>query len=62
MIDFGATNPYKKFDEAQQQFIDDVVLYISKRYKGPLHLWKYLVTKVGLTLMPHVLHFLKILL
>jgi hypothetical protein len=38
------------------------VLYISKRYKGPLHLWKYLVTKVGLTLMPHVLHFLKILL
>jgi len=62
MINFGATNLYKKFDEAQQQFIEDLVLYTSKRYKGPFHLWKYLVTKVDFTLVPHVLSFFLVLL
>jgi len=30
---FGASNPYKKFDEAQQQIFEDLVLYICKGYK-----------------------------
>jgi hypothetical protein len=30
---FGATNPYKKIDEHQQQFLEDLVLYICKGYK-----------------------------
>jgi hypothetical protein len=36
---FGATNPYKKIDEQQQQFIEDLVLYICKGYK-PLSTWE----------------------
>jgi hypothetical protein len=31
MTYFGATNPYKKFDESQQQFLENLVMYI---YKG----------------------------
>jgi hypothetical protein len=30
---FSAINPYKKFDEAQHQFFEDLVLYIFKGYK-----------------------------
>ncbi len=30
---FGATNPYKKIDERQQQSLEDLVLYICKGYK-----------------------------
>jgi len=30
---FGATNPYKKFDEAQQQFLEDLILYTYEGYK-----------------------------
>jgi hypothetical protein len=30
---FGATNLYKKFDEAQQQFLENLVLYPCKGYK-----------------------------
>jgi hypothetical protein len=30
---FGSTNPYKNVDEAQQKFIEDLVLYICKGYK-----------------------------
>ncbi len=30
---FGAINLYKKFDEHQQQFIEDLVIYTYKVYK-----------------------------
>jgi hypothetical protein len=30
---FGVTSPYKKSDEAQQQFLEDLVLYTCKGYK-----------------------------
>jgi hypothetical protein len=29
---FGSTNPFKKINEAQQMFIEDLVLYICKVY------------------------------
>jgi len=31
---FGATNPYKKFNEAQQHFLENFVLYICKGYNA----------------------------
>jgi hypothetical protein len=31
-IYFGSTNPFKKINEAQQMFIEDLVLYICKVY------------------------------
>jgi hypothetical protein len=30
---FGSTNMYKNVNEAQQRFIEDLVLYIYKGYK-----------------------------
>jgi hypothetical protein len=48
---FRAINPYKNYDEAQQQFLEDLMMYICKRYKAFFHLSKYLVVKVGLTIM-----------
>jgi hypothetical protein len=30
---FGSKNPYKHGDEAQQLFLEDLVLYICKKYK-----------------------------
>jgi hypothetical protein len=32
IIYFGSINPYKKIDEAQQMFSEDIVLYICKAY------------------------------
>jgi hypothetical protein len=31
-IYFASTNPFKKIDEAQQIFIEDLVLYVCKTY------------------------------
>lgn len=31
---FSATNHYEKYDEAQQQFFENLVLYICKGYKA----------------------------
>ncbi len=30
---FGATNPYKKFDKAWQQFLEDLIFYICEGYR-----------------------------
>jgi hypothetical protein len=48
---FGAINPYKKYDETQQQFLEDLMMYICKRYKAFFHLSKYLIVEVGITVM-----------
>jgi hypothetical protein len=34
MAFFGGTNLYKKGDEAKQQFVEDILLYICKGYKA----------------------------
>ncbi len=42
---FGSTNPYKHRDEAQQWFLEDLVLYICKGYKLLLTCKKHLAIK-----------------